>query len=235
MRLYYELAKRSLKRQTAYRAANWAGLITNCFFGALRSYVFVALYATRTDAAGYDLLDSLRYTWLTQGLLAFTFMWGWFDVANSIRTGQVASDLSKPFDYYAFWLSQDLGRAAYHLLFRTIPTYAVGMLLFGLGLPTDPIAWVGFLASLLCAALVTFAFNFLVNLSAFWMLDTRGPAMVAGIFTMFFGGLLLPIAFFPDWLRAIAEALPFQAMMYVPTAIFLGKVTGWSILLAIGQ
>ena len=42
MRLYYELAKRSLMRQTAYRAANWAGLVTNCFFGALRSYVFIA-------------------------------------------------------------------------------------------------------------------------------------------------------------------------------------------------
>ncbi len=235
MRLYYELAKRSLKRQTAYRAANWAGLMTNSFFGVLRSYVFVALYATRLDAAGYDLLDSLRYTWMTQGLLAFIYIWGWYDISASIRTGQVASDLAKPFDYYAFWLSQDLGRAAYHLLFRTIPTYAAGMVLFGLGLPSDPLAWVGFLVSLLCAALVTFAFNFLVNLSAFWMLDTRGPAMLASIFTMFFGGLLLPIAFFPDWLRAIAEALPFQSMMYVPTAIFLGKVTGWAIPLAIAQ
>ena len=55
------------------------------------------------------------------------------------------------------------------------------------------------------------------------------------VFTMFFGGLLLPIAFFPDWLRAIAEALPFQSMMYVPTAIFLGKVTGGAILLGLGQ
>lgn len=235
MRLYYELAKRSLKRQTAYRAANWAGLITNCFFGCLRSYVFIALYATRPEAAGYDLLDSLRYTWLTQGLLAFTFMWGWWDVASSIRSGQVASDLAKPFDYYAFWLSQDLGRAVYHFLFRTVPIYAVGLCLFGLGLPGDPLAWVGFSASLWCAALVSFGFRFLVNLSAFWLLDWRGPAMLANIFTTFFSGLLLPIAFFPDWLRGISEALPFQAMIYIPTAIFLGKLTGWSILLALGQ
>jgi len=235
MRLYYELAKRSLKRQTAYRAANWAGLVTNCFFGALRSYVFIALYAQQPEAAGYDLIDSLRYTWMTQGLLAFTFLWGWWDVANTIRTGQVASDLSKPFDYYAFWLSQDLGRALYHLLFRTVPTYAIGVLLFGLGLSSDPVAWGGFLASLLCAALVSFAFRFLVNLSAFWTLDARGVAMIANIFTTFFSGLLLPIAFFPDWLRVIALALPFQAMIYVPTAIFLGKLTGWSLLLALGE
>jgi ABC-2 type transport system permease protein len=235
MRLYYELAKRALKRQTAYRAANWAGFATNCFFGALRSYVFVALFSQRPDAAGYDLLDSLRYTWMTQGLLAFVFIWGWYDISTSIRTGQVASDLAKPFDYYAFWLSQDLGRAVYHFLFRTIPTYAVGMLLFGLGLPSDPIVWIGFLASLCCAELVSFAFRFLVNLSSFWLLDDRGVSMLANIFTTFFSGLLVPIAFFPDWLRAIAEVLPFQSVMYVPAAVFLGKLTGWSLVLALAQ
>jgi ABC-2 type transport system permease protein len=235
MRLYYELAKRSLRRQTAYRAANWAGFATNSFFGCLRSYVFIALFAGQTVAAGYDLLDSLRYTWLTQGLLAFTFIWGWWDLAESIRSGQIASDLAKPFDYYAFWLSQDLGRALYHLLFRAIPTYAVGMILFHTTLPGDALTWVGFLASLTCAALVSFSFRFLVNLSAFWTLDSRGVAMVANIFTTFFSGLLLPIAFFPDWLRQIAEVLPFQAMIYVPTAVFLGKVTGAALLLSLGQ
>ena len=111
-------------------------------------------------AAGYTLLDSLRYTWLTQGLLAFIYIWGWWDIANSIRTGQVASDLAKPFDYYVFWLSQDLGRAVYHFVFRAIPTYPIGMVLFGIGLPGDPIVWLGFARVPGRAALVSFAFRF---------------------------------------------------------------------------
>jgi len=45
MRFVIELAKKSLQRQMAYRAANIAGLFTNLFFGMLRASVMVAVYA----------------------------------------------------------------------------------------------------------------------------------------------------------------------------------------------
>jgi ABC-2 type transport system permease protein len=42
MRLFIELAKRSFQRQLSYRAATFAGLATNFFFGMLRVAVMVA-------------------------------------------------------------------------------------------------------------------------------------------------------------------------------------------------
>jgi ABC-2 type transport system permease protein len=235
MRLYFEVAKRSFQRQTAYRAANWAGFATNTFFGCLRAYVFVALFAVRPEVVGYRLEDALGYVWLTQALLMYTYIWGWWEVANSIRTGQIATDLAKPFDYYGFWLSQDAGRALYHLLFRGIPTYLAGVALFGVGIPTSAATWLWFLASLACAELVSFAFRFLVNLSTFWLLDYRGVGTVAGIFSTFFSGMLIPNAFFPDWLRAISDMLPFQGMLYLPSSVFLGKLAGPDLAWALGQ
>ena len=144
MRLYLELAIRSFRRHVTYRAANWAGLVTNAFFGLLRSYIFMAVFAAQPLAAGYNLADSLTYAWLTQALLAFTYMWGWWEIANTIRSGQIASDLCRPVDYFGFWLSQDCGRAAYHIVFRGIPCYAIGMVAFGLGLPTRVDTWLAF-------------------------------------------------------------------------------------------
>ncbi len=235
MQLYFEVAKRSFQRQTAYRAANWAGFATNTFFGCLRSYVFVALFAARPEVVGYQLTDALRYVWLTQALIMYTYLWGWWEVADTIRSGQIATDLAKPFDYYFFWLSHDAGRALYHLLFRGVPTYLAGAILFGIGLPTSPTTWLLFLASLVGAELVSFAFRFLTNLSTFWLMDYRGVAIVAGILTSFFSGLLVPNAFFPDWLRAISNALPFQGMLYLPGSAFLGKLAGADLLWAFGQ
>lgn len=235
MRLYYELAKRSFRRHLAYRAANWAGLVTNSFFGCLRSYVFLALFAARAEVAGYGVADALGYVWVSQALLMFTYLWGWWDVANTVRTGQVATDLAKPFDYYAYWLSQDIGRAAYHLLFRGVPTYLAGVVFFGAGLPARPATWALFLVSLLGAVLVSFAFRFLVNLSAFWLLDVRGVGVVASIFSTFFSGLLVPNAFFPGWLRALSDWLPFQGMVYLPSAVFLEKLDGPGLAGALGQ
>lgn len=235
MRLYYEVARLSLRRQTAYRAANWAGLATNTFFGCLRSFAFLALYAARPEVVGYDVSDALRYTWLTQALLMYSYMWGWWEVAATIRTGQIATDLAKPYDFFLFWLSHDAGRAAYHLAFRGLPTYAAGMLLFGIDLPTSPAVWAWFVVSLVFAELVSFSFRFLVNLSAFWLLDHRGVAVLSGIVASFFSGLLVPVAFFPDWLRAVSAWLPFESILYTPSSLFLGKLSGGDLLWALGQ
>ena len=235
MRLYLEVARRSFRRQTAYRAANLAGFLTNSFFGCLRSYVFIALFAVRPEVVGYDLGDALRYVWLTQALLMYTYLWGWWEVADSVRTGQIATDLAKPYDYYAFWLSRDAGRALYHLLFRGIPTYLAGVVLFGATVPTAPGIWLAFFATLVGAELVSFAFRFLVNLSTFWLLDYRGVGVVAGLFSTFFSGLLVPIAFFPDWLRTLSAWLPFQGMLYLPTAAFMGKLAGPDLAAALGE
>ena len=49
MRLYYEVALRAFRRATTYRVAFLAGIITNAFFGAIMSFVYIAclLYTSR--------------------------------------------------------------------------------------------------------------------------------------------------------------------------------------------
>ena len=49
--------------------------------------------------------------------------------------------------------------------------------------------------------------------------------------------VMLPLAFFPPWLQAIAYALPFQTITSVPARVLLGQVAGadlWSALLLQG-
>jgi ABC-2 type transport system permease protein len=47
---------------------------------------------------------------------------------------------------------------------------------------------------------------------------------------MFFSGFLLPIAFFPPLLAAIAKMLPFQAITSLPAQVFLGQIHGMALL-----
>ena len=42
----------------------------------------------------------------------------------------------------------------------------------------------------------------------------------------FFSGMIIPIAFFPDWLEVLAWALPFAAMIQAPVEVFLGHAQG---------
>ena len=122
-RAYVALARMAFQRQLAYRFANLSGLLTNGFFGLLRAYVLIALFGARhaERVAGYSIRDAITYTGLTQALIAYIALWGWWDLMRSIRTGEVASDLSRPLDFFWYWCAQDVGRAAAQLLVRGLP------------------------------------------------------------------------------------------------------------------
>jgi ABC-2 type transport system permease protein len=226
MRLYFELAKKATQRQLAYRQANLAGLLTNLFFGALRAYVLIALYGARPEIAGYTLTAAITYTGLTQAILRAVQIFGWQDLMRTIRSGEIASDLAKPFDYYFFWLAQDLGANLTHLIVRGVPimlAYAVATRLVG---PSDIKMALSFAISLLLAMLVSFAWRFCVNITALWSADALGFARLGYTLAMFLSGFLVPVAFFPPWLKTIANWTPFPAMIEMPVQIWLGILSG---------
>ncbi len=223
-RFYVEVARSAFRRQLIYRWANLAGLLTNIFFGVIFSYVIIALYQHRPAAAGYSVRDTLRYVWLVQSMTMVVLTFGWYDLMLTIRTGAVISDLSKPCDFYWYWFSREFGRNLYFLLYRGIPTYLAGMLLFGLGLPGNWSNWCLFIVSLLLGATIGFAYRFLYNIVAFWFLEARSIGGLATIIALFFTGSYVPLAFFPPWLLGMAHWLPFYGLMNVPAEIVLGKI-----------
>ncbi|HEX5165677.1 MAG TPA: ABC-2 family transporter protein [Thermomicrobiales bacterium] len=226
MRLYVEVARRAFARYLTYRSANVAGLITNGFFGVLISAVFIAAYAGRGVEAGWTEEDALTFVWLAQALLMPVHVFAWWEIALTIRSGDVVSDLSKPFDYYAFWLSHDYGRALYHTLFRGIPTLTLGWLLFDIRLPNRPEVWLAFLISVGLAIWISFGLRFLANVAAFWLLDYRGAGMALLFFNAFLSGQLVPLVYWPETVREIVVWLPFAGLVQTPVEVFLGKASG---------
>jgi ABC-2 type transport system permease protein len=224
VRLYLEVARRSFARYLAYRAATLAGIFTNTFFGIMIAAVFAALYRGQDGAvAGFTRSEALTFVWVSQSMLMVVYLWGWWEVADAIRTGDIVADLMKPFDFQGYWLSRDLGRAACHVLTRMLPTLLFGIAFYDLALPASLGTWAAFAASIPLAVVVSFGWRFIVNLSTFWLLDARGLHPIAILVITFFSGFLLPLSFFPSWLRALADLLPFRAVVMLPIEIFLGQ------------
>lgn len=227
MRVYLEVARRAYRRQLAYRTANLAGLFTNAMFGYLRAVPLMAAFAARPAIEGYDLATALTWNWLVQALIMVVALWGWWEVALTIRSGNVALDLARPVDYLWYWLARDAGRAAYFLAWRAAPILLVGEIVSGLRWPTLPLStWPVFLVSLCLAVATSFAWRFLLNLTAFWLVDYRGVASLGLVATTFLSGFLVPIAFFPPWARDVLELLPFAAIVETPATVFLERLQG---------
>jgi ABC-2 type transport system permease protein len=232
MALYAALARLGYRRYAAYPAATAAGLFTNVFFGFLLAYVLLAVYDVRDEVGGYDEADTITYVWLTQGLLSVVASFGpsWTELALRVRSGNVATDLQRPLDLQRLLLAQDAGRAAYQLLFRAVPPFLVGALVFEVIAPEGVLRWLAFALSVCLAVVVSFAIRFLVNLMSFWLLDYRGPTMIAQVVSFLLSGLIIPLAFFPDPYGDIARVLPFASMLQLPVDIFVGAASGWEVL-----
>lgn len=233
MRLFIELSKRSFQRQLTYRAATFAALGTNFFFGLLRVAVMIALYGTRTDVNGLTLRDAITFTGLTQALIGFLSLFGWTDMMNSIYTGTVATDLLKPMGFFNFWLAQDLGRALGQLALRAFTIMAAYSLLIGITFPQGIDQWLALLATLGLAWVLSFAWRFLINLSAFWTPDARAIGRFGFVLLYFVTGFLMPLRFFPVWFVRICNYTPFPYMVNTVVEIYLGVLHGVQLIQAL--
>ena len=236
--LYVAVATRAFRRYSTYTAATLAGVFTNSVFGVIFSYAYLALWAQRPDAGGYDATDAVTYVWIGQALLITVAVWGGGstdDLADRIRSGDVAVDLYRPVNLLGWYLSADLGRAAYHFVARGLGPTVIGLLLFDIRLPATAAAALGFLVSLVLAVVTSFGIRFLVACSAFWLLDQSGLKMMSGVFAIFFSGMALPLVIFPEPLRTIALALPWASYLQTPADIWLGKREGADLVIGLAQ
>ena len=53
------------------------------------------------------------------------------------------------------------------------------------------------------------------------MKDTSAFQWIYQKMAFILGGLLIPLDFYPEWLQAIAKALPFASMTYGPARLFV--------------
>jgi ABC-2 type transport system permease protein len=228
--VYLAIARLAFQRQLAYRTANLSGLATNLFWGMLRASVLIALFGARSIVAGYSVQAAVTYTGITQALIAPLAIWGWWDLMRTIQTGAVASDLSRPSDFFWYWAAQDMGRALAQVLTRGLPLLVMYALIYRIALPPTLWHWLALAAALWMALLISFAWRFIVSLAAFWVQDAIGIGRAAWTLTTFLSGFLMPLAFLPPWLITLMQCTPFPAMINTVVEIYLGLVRGPALL-----
>jgi ABC-2 type transport system permease protein len=218
-----------------YRAAAFAGFITQCWFGVMRILIFAAFYAGGVAHAPMSLANAVTYTWLGQAFLAFLPWAADPDVAEMVRSGGVAYERVRPVDTYAWWYMRALAwsvarvapRAALMVAFASVLLPLVGLGKWGLPAPpTLPAAGL-FALSALGMVLLSASITLVINVIMTATLTDRGPnTLVAPIVNMF-SGAVVPLAFFPDAVRPWLRAQPLAGLVDIPFSIYFGGLSGW--------
>jgi viologen exporter family transport system permease protein len=235
MGAYLNFARREFQRAIVYRFQFWSELVINLLFMYIYVCLWRALYIGRESVAGYDRRHLLTYIIVSQTLLTFQFtvrtVWS---IEGKVRSGEVAIELMRPIDFQGMMLATAAGAGVHTLLFNMAPKFALFALAGVVGPPVSLAALGLSILSALLGFLILFGINFLIGVSAFWLLEVRGlyAAVMWGM-AWVFSGYFLPIEFYPPWLAVVARVLPFSGMVYTPSAIYTGASAGAAALAAV--
>jgi ABC-2 type transport system permease protein len=227
--VYWAIGVRSFRRFSTYRIATASGAFTNTVFGFILCGVYLTLWQERPGLGGYDVPDAMTFVWLQQGLLMPIGIFGattTVELGERVRTGEIAVDLYRPTHLLLWWLSVDFGRAMFQLIVRGGAPLLVGALVFDLKFPSGAISWIAVAAGMTFGILVSFCIRYLIALSGFWIIDSRGMEALGLMLSLFFSGTILPLVVFPGWFGEFARATPWAATLQVPIDIWLGRNPG---------
>jgi ABC-2 type transport system permease protein len=242
VRPYQAVFKARFTLLLQYRAAAFAGFVTQCWWGGIKVMVLTAFFRGAASTP-MTLQQAIDYVWLGQ---AFLTLLPWSvdpEIARMVRSGDVAYERLRPLDTHAFWYARAVARRTATPLLRAVPmVLTAGVLFHLLGLSdwalsppaSVPAAALFFLSMGLVIALSS-AIATLMDIATVAALSERGVNALVGPIVIVFSGSLVPLPLFPDWLQPALRLQPLAGLLDTPFRIYGGHFGGWNAVAALGR
>ena len=140
-------------------------------------------------------------------------------ISETVRDGSIAYLLSKPYNFMLYHYATAMGGTIFHALFNIL--FGGGMIWWLVGAPPSLMGVAMVLPALLGAWALHFCIAALIGLLAFIVEDISAFLWIFQKAAFVFGGLLIPLDFYPGWMRTIANFLPFASLSYAPARLFI--------------
>lgn len=211
-----------------YRTSALAGIITQIFFGFVFIMVYLAFYESNSSDTPMNLKALISYLWLNQSLFALICMWYKDkEILNTIKSGTIAYELCRPLDLYFMWFSKILSTRLSMTILRCIPGILFALLIpapYNLSLPNSLNTFLLFFIALIIGILLMTAIVTLYHILTIFTLNEKGVIGIIMAFADIFSGLVVPLPFFPSFLKTIAKILPFGYVSDIPFRIYTSNI-----------
>ena len=229
MKAYLNYFKLRIITNLQYRSAALAGISTQLFFGFLFIMIYLALYESNSGVdAPMDYNSLVSYLWLQQAFFAITYPFlKDSELLNMIQNGNLAYELIRPQNFFWKFYIKMLAERVVSTILRCIPIIIIGMLLpypYKLCLPPTLGNALMFICSLILSCLLVNALSLIVHIITMFTLDSRGVVSAYTMIAEVFMGIVVPLPFFPLWLRKISDYLPFRFIGDFPYRAYSGSI-----------
>jgi ABC-2 type transport system permease protein len=234
MKKYWAIFKTQLANRLAYPA----DLITSSLSILVYLWIFLQLWRATYSAsgqssiAGLSLSDTLWYLMMTEAIILSKPRLS-RGISDAVKDGSIAYLLNKPYNFLYYQLSTGLADGFTRLFSHIL--IGGGLVWLLVGPPPDPRGWPFVLVSIFFSLLIDFCFQALIGLSAFVAEEVSAFDWIYQKLLFILGGMLIPLDFFPGWLRSISQATPFAYTIYGPARLFVSPDLTRFATLLVGQ
>jgi ABC-2 type transport system permease protein len=194
-------------------------------------WIFYQLWNVTFKASGTDTINSMTlYSTMWYLMMAETIELSRpmlsRTISDNVKDGSIAYILNKPYSFILYQFSNSMGETIFRALMNAVMGGAVIWWL--VGPPPGLLGWSFAFIALLGTWILNFCISCLIGLAAFIVEDVNPFVWIYQKFIFILGGFLIPLDLYPGWLQVIAKALPFSALIYGPSKLFVAPT--WALL-----
>ncbi len=224
--LFFKFISVSFQKQVTYRFDCFVGIVNGFLYVFIFTSLWKALYSQYDVVAhkGYTLTAIVTYAVMAMAV-KISFTMDDSIIYKKVIDGSIAMELVRPTSFFFMNLAENVGHSLFHMMARMAPIIVISIFLFDITVPFEVTRFLAFIVSLIAGYALVSMLNFIAGLLAFWFVEIF-PFMLFkyALFTFFSGGIV-PIDFFPEFLKPFVAFLPFQYMLYFPTTILIGRAS----------
>ena len=234
LRFYRKLVSKEMQRFFIYRV----NIITACLAGILmlvaRYALWLALFSSG-NVTDVTFSETITFFVINDVILIWLFSNYGSTIGADIKSGDIALRLVRPFPYHLQLISSFHADALATTLFRALPMLLIAIIFIGVLPPISTVALLIFLLATVLGAIIFSLIDLIISYSAFWLKEYWYLSWFKQALFILFGGFLVPLWFYPEWLRRISEFLPFQFTLFIPIEIYLGRIPANNLISVVGM
>jgi len=209
VRAWFSLTRASIMEFLQFRLSALVMFLGNIIYLIVIYNLWKAIFASVDNGIvnGMSFNDTMIYLVLASA--QFTFMEAYlvWEMGRSIQSGRIVLELLKPIpiEQYKLFGIEGGNIAAFVVTF--IPTFIIVQVITKGAIPMG-INLVYYLVAAMLGMLINFSIDFLIGTVCLYTESTWGINIMKQVVVLFLSGAVVPLAFFPDKLRALAMFLP---------------------------
>ena len=234
IKVYIQVMKTRIIRSLTYKFEVYGNILMQSIIMLAGAFFWKALFKNSDSVQGVSVDTMMVYTVISSMISVILTTNIERRITESVQKGTIAIDMMRPINVFSIFLAEDIAGVIALIFQNLIPIFVIGSLMVGVPKPASAVSLALFMLSLSLAFWINWFLAALFGMIAFWTINMDALIQVKKHLIRLLSGSIIPIWFFPDWLKNILECLPFAYLYQMPLDIYIGRYTVSSLTRGLG-